>query len=105
MRAILRRRHPAVADFQHVGIIPVYRPGIAVYIRLGIENVHHAHGTATAVRPLLLASPVVLDVTSRAPQIPANLGAPQPWLGFAPLADAEHNRTTSRVESLPDVVV
>src|SRR5579859_648409 len=91
VRPILHVAHAAVAHFEHVRIIPVSRAGVRLQSNLLINDCEHAVRAATPVGPLLLASPSVLNVARRAPQIAANLFAPKPRLGGAPFTDAENN--------------
>ena len=42
VRAILGGGHAAIADFQHVGIVPVARSGIGLQTILQIQDLHHA---------------------------------------------------------------
>src|ERR1051326_3407633 len=94
MRAVLGCRHPAVANFQHVGIVPMARPGVRFEPVLKIENMDHAHAA-----PIALAVPAVLDVASRAPEI-AYVPGPQPRFRRAPFADAENNRPSRFQQSV-----
>ena len=48
-------------------------------------------------------APSVLDVAGRAPRVAADLLAPQPRFGRAPLADAEHDRSSGGVEGRADI--
>src|SRR5579859_5876529 len=84
--------------FQHVRIVPVSRAGVRLQPNLLVKNGEHAIGAATAIRPLLLSSPSILDIACSPPQVSAYFLAPQPGFGGAPFADAEHNRTPRGVE-------
>src|SRR5437868_15324544 len=86
MRAILSRRHSAVADLQHVRIVPVARTGMRFQSILKIENMDHTHAA-----PVTFAVPTILNVASRAPEI-SNVAGPQPRLCRSPLANTKHDR-------------
>src|ERR1700751_1036927 len=103
MRAILRRRHPAIAYLEHVRIIPMPRPRVGINLGFSIDDVQHLIRTAVARTPLLLARPPILDIVRGAPQISSYFCAPQPWQMFAPLADAQHDRPPRGVEGGPHV--
>ena len=76
VRAILGRGHAAVADFEHVGIIPVTWSGKGVQFGVFINDVEHAIAAAVARAPLLFACPAVLNVAGRAPEVAAGLFSP-----------------------------
>ena len=63
VRAVLIGRHAAVADLQHVGIIPV--PGFGIGGDLELAEANAVHGL-----------PAVADIAGRAPQIAARFLAP-----------------------------
>src|ERR1041385_9376912 len=86
MRTVLGCCHAAVADLQHVGIVPMPRPRIRFQPVLKIENMDDAHAA-----PIAFAIPAVLNVARRAPQV-ANVSGPQPRFRRAPLADTENDR-------------
>ena len=80
MGAVFIGGHAAVADLQHVGIVPVSRAGVFGDRRLGIDDLHH---------PLV----GVVYVAGGAPQIATDLRAPLPHALAAVLAEAVHDRT------------
>src|SRR5713101_8449789 len=84
-------RHSAIADFEHVGIIPMSRPGKGLKSNLLIHDVKHAVATTIAGFPFFLALPSVLDVSRGAPKISYTV-RPEPWPASAPFATAEDNR-------------
>src|SRR2546425_289358 len=82
VRAVLERGHPAVPDLEHVRIVPVARPGVAVEARLTVEHAREG-------------GPRVLDVPAGAPQVP-DRRRPLPRTRAAPLADREHDGSFGR---------
>src|SRR5690349_7445721 len=94
--AVLLRRHAPISHFEHVRIVPVTGPGVTFYSNLQIQDIEHAEMV------VVLALPLVANVTGRAPQIPPHLLAPEPRLGRAPLADAQHNRPACRIQGIPN---
>src|SRR5437763_17106965 len=103
MRPVLRIRHAAVSDFQHVGVIPVSRSGERLQSNLLIQNCKYSIRAAAAIFPLFLSSPAVLNIVGRAPEIASHLLSPQPRLMFAPFANAEHNRPAAGIKRGPDI--
>src|SRR5580692_12580002 len=103
MRAVLHIGHCSVANLQHVGIVPVPRPRIRLQADLLVDNGQYAMRAATSVGPLLRSTPSILDVTGRSPKIAPHLLPPQPRLGRAPFADAQHDRSPRSVKSRADV--
>src|ERR1700682_6152062 len=97
MSAVFRRGHSAVADFQHVRIIPMPRPGKGLKTSLQIQDIEHAVAATIAGFPFLFALPSVLDVTGSAPKISDSRG-PKPRLALAPFANAEDDRPTGGVQ-------
>ncbi len=67
VRAIFSFGHAAIADFEHVGIVPVSGPSERIEANLQIDNVGHTQFAATPVGPLLLALPLVRNVAGGAP--------------------------------------
>nr|GFD01103.1 hypothetical protein [Tanacetum cinerariifolium] len=80
----------AVADFQHVGVVPVAGAGVLAQVLLLVHNLHHTKRLPGAV--VLDAVEAVVDVARGAPEV-AHGGAPLPGLVVAPLTDAEHHRS------------
>src|SRR5580765_8047163 len=68
-----------------------------------VEDSQDTVRAAASIGPLLLSAPAIVDVAGGAPEIPADLLAPEPRLGGSPLADTEHDRTSGCVECRPDV--
>src|SRR5216684_1584153 len=92
VRAVLGGDHAAVADFEHIGIIPVARAGVGFQANLQVQNLREAKAT-------LLAFPTVGDVASGAPEV-ANVSGPEPRLVRAPLAEAENNGAARGLQSV-----
>src|SRR5258708_4393759 len=88
--AVFRRGHSAIADFEHVRIIPVSRPGKGLKTNLQIQDVEHAVGATITGFPFLFALPSVLDVSGGAPKISYPV-PPDPWPAGTPFANAEDN--------------
>src|SRR3979409_2029328 len=105
MRLVLHIGHAAVADFQHVRIVPVSWPGVGLQTYLLIENGQHPVGAASAVGPFFLTAPAVVDIAGRTPKVSPDFFAPEPRFGGAPLADAQYDWTTGSVECGADVGV
>src|ERR1700676_4977627 len=97
MRAVLDVRHSAIADFEHVRIVPVPRSRVRLESRFLVENRQDTVGTATPILPFLLPSPAVADVARRAPQVSPDFFSPQPRLGFSPFANTEYDRAPGSV--------
>ena len=53
VRAVFVRGHSAVADFEHVGIVPVAGAGITLESILQVEDVHHAELVVVFALPLV----------------------------------------------------
>ena len=83
VRAVFDGGHFAVADFEHVGIVPVAGAGVGFEAVFGVDNFHEAEA-------VLLAVPAVGDVAGGAPHV-ADVAGPEPRLVAAPFADAEEN--------------
>ena len=77
MRAVLRRRHAAVAHFQHVGIVPM-----AWAREFGEVGIHVHNGDRTGAVFLALAFPLIQNVGGGAPQI-SDTRCPCPRLGLS----------------------
>src|SRR5712692_10644239 len=92
MRAILCVSHFAVADFEHVRIVP--RAGSSRFgmLLIGI------------VQDLEHACPLVLNVAGCAPQV-ASGRSPSPRLLLSPVADAEHYRPPALRQRLAELRV
>src|SRR6266571_5251603 len=86
MRAVLRVRHPAVPDLEHVGIVPVVRPR---ELREGLLPVEDGHN----------AVPAIGDIARGPPEMP-EAARPFPWSIAAPFADGEHHRPPGRADRL-----
>src|SRR5258708_12190857 len=81
MRAIFYGGHAAIADFEHVGIIPVAGASVGFQADLQIQNL-------CPTQLVFLAIPAIGDVTSGAPEV-ADVAGPEPGFVGAPLAEAE----------------
>src|SRR5580692_9248024 len=103
MRAVFGIRHAAVADFEHVRIVPMSRTGVRLNADLLVDDGEHSVRAATAVGPFLRTTPAIGDVAGRPPQVAANLFAPEPRLGCSPFADAEHNGTAGGIKRRANV--
>jgi hypothetical protein len=82
VRTILNWRHPAIADLEHVGIVPVAGAGEWPQRFVPVEQLEHR---MLPIVRLLLGPEIVGDVAGRAPEI-ADVLCPQPRLRSAPLA-------------------
>src|SRR5438270_1399070 len=91
MRAVLVLRHAAVADLQHVRVVPGPGARRQRVLRVEIEQRDHA-------------GPPVADVTGGAPQV-AGARAPLPRPVRAPLADAEHDGAAGLGERVAELGV
>ncbi len=91
MRAVFVVGHAAVADFEHIRVVPRARPGGRRVLRRNVEVRQHA-------------VPAVLDVVGGAPQVPRR-GSPAPRLVRAPFADAEHDRAAGLREGVAELGV
>src|SRR5271167_2207463 len=89
VRLIFGVAHAAVADFQHVWIVPVAGTSVSFNPVLHFDDINHAERATASVGPFGLAFPVIRDVSGSAPKIPDTL-APEPRLCSAPFAHAEH---------------
>src|SRR6516162_557586 len=98
MRAIFGNGHAAIADFEHVGIIPMARTSEGFEADLQVKDIEHSVFAAGPVGPFFLAGPFVADVSGSAPQI-ADAFAQKPGFGGAPLADAEDDGPPGREQS------
>src|SRR5690349_19703120 len=89
MAAVLGLTHPAIADLQHVRIIPVTGPGFAVQHYILLEDFQHR-------------GVVVLDISGRAPGVRAHRwrARPLPGLVLAPFAYGIENRTAGLTQGL-----
>src|SRR5579864_6449060 len=105
MSAVLGGGHSAIADFQHVRIVPVPRPGVGFQSDLFVHDVEHAVAAAIARTPLFLSRPAILNVIGGAPPISAALSPPKPWTMTPPLADAQHNRTPACIQRLANICI
>ena len=74
-----------VADFQHVGIVPMAGAGKRFEAGLQIQYVREAHAA-----PITATVPAILNVAGSAPEV-ANIRAPEPRLALPPFTDAEHD--------------
>src|SRR5438094_3794530 len=77
MRAALGDGQISVANFEHVRVVPVIRPGESMQVGLAIEDRQNAR-------------PLGLDVPAGAPEMP-DLAGPLPWARTSPLADRKHD--------------
>src|ERR1700685_308687 len=93
MRSPLGKCHSPVADFQHIRIVPMPRPGILRKRNLLIEQYLPTR------LPLLLAIPARSNVAGCSPKLADPIG-PKPRLAPAPFADAENNRPSRRNQRL-----
>ena len=75
VRAVFIGVHAAVADLQHVGVVPVARTGVR-------------RNSDLAEADLVHGIPGVADVARRPPQVAADLGSPRPDIRQAVLAQA-----------------
>src|SRR5215472_9355178 len=82
MGTIFVSRHPAIADLQHVRIVPVPGPNVRIDIKLT---------KADAVHRL----PAIADVPGGAPQIAPDFAAPRPHIIATVLAEAEYDGSAS----------
>src|SRR6516162_5050739 len=99
MRAVFGYGHAAVADFEHVEIVPVAGAGEGSEVGVEVGDVDDAIVAAVAGLPLLLAFPSILNVAGGAPKI-ADAFGPKPWLVGAPLANAEDDGAAGGEQSL-----
>nr|GEU28380.1 hypothetical protein [Tanacetum cinerariifolium] len=96
MRAVFVVGH-ALAHFQHVHIVPVARTGVLAQACLLVEDAHHA---PRRERPLAeFAVPARVDIARGAPRM-AHVLRPLPWLGVAPLANAEQHRAARAADGV-----
>lgn len=94
MRARLGEREAAVADFKHVGIVPVAGTGElveAVGADVVDKTVLEIEEPLPAGFPAFATIVGVVDVTGGAPEM-ADVGGPLPRLVLAPLADRKNHR-------------
>jgi hypothetical protein len=75
VQAIFVGGHPAIADLEHVRVVPVARLGMLDDLKLSEADALHRF-------------PAVADVEGSAPQIAAGLGAPLPHVARAVIAEA-----------------
>src|SRR5258708_2417595 len=90
VRAVFGSGHAAIADFEHVGIIPVARASVGFQTDLQIQNLRPAE-------PVFLAIPTIGDVAGGAPEV-ADIARPEPGFVAAPLAEAENDGAASGFE-------
>src|SRR5712692_3975021 len=82
--AVFSGGHAAIADFEHVGIVPMARAGVSFQTDLQIQNLGPA-------QPIFFAIPTIGDVAGGAPEI-ADIARPEPGFVAAPFAEAENDR-------------
>src|SRR5689334_22414627 len=92
MSAVFSFGH-SVADFEHVGIIPVTRSGVISKWLLFVDYSQYAPTRPRAV--IFFTVPAGRNIACSTPQV-TNVPGPLPWLVFAPLANTEHHRPTRR---------
>ena len=90
----LAERESLVADFQHVGIIPVIGPRVFFKTHLLVQDDFPPHVIHT------LAVEAIPYVTRGAPEM-ADFRRPQPWLIVSPFTEAEDHGPACRVERIP----
>src|SRR5205085_2870509 len=88
VRAIFLAIHFAVADFQHVRIIPVSRTGKLLQTVLSKSYKRHAV--------------VTIAYVSRGPLQIAGFRPPSPWRFHAPVANAEHDGAAGLRQSVAE---
>ncbi len=86
VRAVLGVRHAAVADLQHVGVVPVAGARMGGEREVLLEDRQHR-------------TPAVADVTGGPPQV-ADVRRPLPRLVLAPFADAVDDGPPGRLEGV-----
>ena len=93
MRARFGCAQARVADFEHVGIVPVAGAGVLLQTHLQLQN------KLPAERVSALAIVAIHDVAGGAPQMTDVFG-PGPGLGVAPFAQAEDDRPAGGVDRI-----
>ena len=86
----------AVADFEHVGIVPMTRAGVG-RATVFADREFAARRSDARCRGQATPSKLGPDVSRRAPEMADVLG-PQPRLVVAPFAEAEDNRASGGVQ-------
>src|SRR4051794_17066409 len=77
--------HAAIANLEHVGIVPVARAGKTVEPILQIEDVEHSKMV------FVFALPLIAYVTRGTPKISTHSFAPEPRFSSTPFTNAQHN--------------
>ena len=105
MGAVFGRGHAAVADFEHVWIVPVSRARMGIQFGVRVNDVEHAITAAVPRAPFLLTGPAVLNVVRGAPEISPDFFAPEPRLRLSPLTDTQHDGATAGIQGLTNICV
>src|SRR3984957_19804402 len=92
MRSVFIRCHAAVADFKHIGIVPMAWPGVSGNIKLSkTKSIHR--------------SPVILDVASSAPQVTTYIRPPFPDISNSVFAKTVNDRPSSSRQSITHLLI